>query len=98
MSLVFFFAMISFLIFFSKGDTLGQLSLACRLDLDQRYEEAYQYYRLSADQGNVEAQYCVALMFEAGRGEKKKHQRKMRTGRELRKNRNPEQKTVNLSD
>jgi TPR repeat protein len=50
-----------------EGDPISQLNYAGALERADNIPEALRYLRLSADQGNAEAQYILGTWLEVGR-------------------------------
>ena len=51
-----------------RGCAVGQYNLACTLDSDQRLEEAFQYYFLSAEQNYTHAEFNLGYCYKYGDG------------------------------
>ena len=51
-----------------RGDAVAQSNLAKLLDLEERFEEAFQYYALAADQGYTDAEFSLGCCYRDGEG------------------------------
>jgi len=51
-----------------RGNATAQSNVAVLLDSEQKFEEAFRYYALAADQGYTDAEYCLGLCYKAGEG------------------------------
>ncbi|EGB06507.1 hypothetical protein AURANDRAFT_3074, partial [Aureococcus anophagefferens] len=51
-----------------RGDAYGQTSLGCLLYSEKRFEEAFRYYALGADQGFTNGEYNLGVCYMRGDG------------------------------
>jgi len=51
-----------------RGDATAQCNLAFLLDSERRFEEAFQYYALAADQGYTSGEYNLGICYRDGEG------------------------------
>ena len=51
-----------------RGDALGQCNLAVLLDSEDRFEEAFAYYALAADQGYTSGEHNLGVCYKNGEG------------------------------
>jgi len=51
-----------------RGDAIAQASLALLLDSEKRFEEAFRYYALAADQGFRPGETCLGVCYSFGKG------------------------------
>lgn len=63
-----------------KGDISAQVLLAKRHYESQSFREAFYWYKKAAEQGDAEAQYQVAHMYEFGKGIKQDFSKAVRWG------------------
>ena len=80
-------ALSEFLPLANQGDSLAQVALGSMYDAGlgtpQNYKEATRWYRLAAEQGNVNAQGFLAFMYYRGRGVRRTTE-KLRSGTDWR--------------
>ena len=51
-----------------RGNATAQCNLAFLLDAEEKHEEAFRYYALSADQGYTRAEHNLGCRYANGRG------------------------------
>ena len=51
-----------------RGDAVAQSNLGAVLHSEEKFEEAFRYYALAADQGYTDAEYCLGLCYRDGEG------------------------------
>jgi TPR repeat protein len=51
-----------------RGDAVAQNKIACSLHSEQKFEEAFRYYALSADQGYTPGEINAGICYGSGRG------------------------------
>ncbi|EGB10951.1 hypothetical protein AURANDRAFT_15084, partial [Aureococcus anophagefferens] len=51
-----------------RGSALAQRNLACVLDSEKKFEEAFRYYALAADQGYTDAEHSLGWCYKDGEG------------------------------
>jgi hypothetical protein len=51
-----------------RGDAIAQTSLGCILYSEKRFEEAFRYYTLAANQGYTTAEHNLGICYRNGDG------------------------------
>ncbi|EGB13182.1 hypothetical protein AURANDRAFT_13714, partial [Aureococcus anophagefferens] len=51
-----------------RGDALAQNNLGALLDAEERFEEAFRYYALAADQGYTSGEFNLGCCYRDGEG------------------------------